>query len=91
MNNFIELNLKDSCTSLTEVDNQPYLKHVNRMKTKATASIKKFKFRIAPHEIMKSEYPELYYKFRNEKVATAFFQETLGHEILPQQLKILQS
>jgi len=59
------------------------------MQTKVRGEIKRFKFRIAPHEIMKEEYPEPYYKFRDERVAIAFFQETLGHEVLPQQLKIL--
>lgn len=81
MNNFIELNLRDSHTSLTEIDHQPYLNHLQVMKTKATGAIKKFKFRIAPHPALKEEYPNTYYKFRNKRVATAFFIESLGHEV----------
>lgn len=81
MTNFIELNIEGSCTSLTEIDHNNYLKR-NSMKTKATGTIKKFKFRIAPHPALKEEYPASYYKFRNEKVATAFFQESLGHEVI---------
>jgi len=48
--------------------------------SKAIMTIKKFRFRIKPHEIMKSEYPYLYYKFRNEKIANAFFLESCGNE-----------
>jgi hypothetical protein len=81
MNNFIELNLRGSNTSLEEVDHYPYINHLQAMKTKATGAIKKFKFRIAPHEIMREEYPNKYYKFRSERVAKAFFTESLGHEV----------
>jgi hypothetical protein len=87
MENFIELNLINSRTSLIEIDNQqPYLNHLQAMKTKATGAIKKFKFRIAPHPVLKEEYPERYYKFRNEKVAKAFWLESLGNEIKVKQL-----
>ena len=40
-----------------------------------------FKYRIKPHEALKNEYPQSYYKFKNPKVATAFFIETLGREV----------
>ena len=43
-------------------------------------TVKKFRFRIKPHEIMKEEYPSLYYKFRNKKVANAFFLDSGGKE-----------
>jgi hypothetical protein len=45
-------------------------------------TIKQYKFRIVPHEIMKYEYPQSYYKFRNERVAKAFFSECLGSELI---------
>jgi len=86
MTNFIELNIYHSHSSLEEVDNQPYLNHLQAMKTKATGAIKKFKFRIAPHPVMKEEYPQPYYKFRNGKVASAFFNESMGHEVKVSQL-----
>lgn len=47
---------------------------------KTVMTIKKFKFRIRPHEVMKAEYPDLYYKFYSEKVAKAFFLESCGNE-----------
>jgi hypothetical protein len=40
-----------------------------------------FKYRIKPHEALKNEYPQPYYKFKDPRVATAFFLETLGQEI----------
>jgi hypothetical protein len=39
-----------------------------------------YKYRITPHQVLQSEYPGSYYKFRNLKVAKAFFLETLGRE-----------
>ncbi len=48
--------------------------------SKTIMTIKRFRFRIKPHPIMKSEYPDLYYKFRNEKVANAFFLDSGGSE-----------
>jgi hypothetical protein len=48
--------------------------------SKAVMTIKRFKFRIKPHEVMKEEYPQSYYKFRNEKVAKAFFYESCGNQ-----------
>ena len=44
------------------------------------ATVKKFTYRIKPHKIMSEEYPSSYYKFRNEKVASAFFKESCGNE-----------
>ena len=48
--------------------------------SKAFMTVKRFRFRIKPHEVMKAEYPDLYYKFKNEKVAKAFFYESCGNE-----------
>jgi hypothetical protein len=35
-----------------------------------------------PHKIMRDEYPQEYYKFHNLKVAKAFFQDSLGREVI---------
>ncbi len=56
------------------------------MITKVKTKIIRFRFRIAPHPVMKKEYPQLYYKFRNGKVASAFFNESMGHEVKVNQL-----
>jgi hypothetical protein len=56
------------------------------MITKVKTKIIRFRFRIAPHEIMKSEYPDRYYKFRNEKVAKAFAIDSCGNEVKVNQL-----
>ena len=40
-----------------------------------------YPYRVAPHKVMKSEYPQPYYKFRNYRVAFGFWLESMGNEI----------
>ena len=56
------------------------------MNTKVRGEVKRFRFRVKPHEVMADEYPERYYKFKNYKVTNAFFQESCGNEIKVKQL-----
>lgn len=50
--------------------------------SKTNVSGKRFLYRIAPHEVLKAEYPSGYYKFRNSRVAEAFWSYSLGSELL---------
>lgn len=56
------------------------------MITKVKGQVKRFKFRVVPNPVMKSEYPERYYKFMNEQVAKAFAIDTCGIEVTVNQL-----
>ena len=60
------------------------------MITKCKTITKRFQFRVKPHEVMKEEYSQDYYKFHNEKVAKAFCMEAFGHEVKVDQLKKIE-
>ena len=81
-----EMNILNSKKEETFAKKSEVIRNIREMITKVKAEIKQFKYRIAPHEIMKDEYPDKYYKFRSHKVAYAFFMETLGHQIEVKQL-----
>jgi len=52
--------------------------------SKRLISGKRFRYRIKPHQLLQEcgEYPQEYYKFRNEKVAKAFWLDSMGTELI---------